>query len=290
MLYTSSCTFIAIMPRQWEFGSGSGGRQQSKFSKGKTFQFFQIILEDSIQEKKLKLPLKFTQKFGVELSEFAILTVADGAVWQVGLTKSSSRICFDEGWDEFTVHYSLSHGHFIVFAYEGDSAFNVHIFDKSACEIVYPHVDLVEVDFPADKEDEDDPPTPITHRQYRSRQSNVSEGSRRALDAAKAMKPKNPSFMIVMKPCDLHRKALHVPALFARYHLNGKPTNMTVVASTGREWTLNVRETKDGALLFSGGCSQFIADNKLKNGDICVFEQITKDVSLEVTVFRASPE
>ncbi|XP_038707961.1 B3 domain-containing protein REM19-like [Tripterygium wilfordii] len=118
----------------------------------------------------------------------------------------------------------------------------------------------------------------------------MAEGSRRTLDGAKAMKPKKSSFMIVMKPCDLHRKALLVPALFAREHLNGKPRNMKVVGSSGREWLLNMREMKAGVLLLSGGCSQFIVDNKLKKGDVCVFELIKKDVSMQVTVFRTSPE
>ncbi|GFY89971.1 hypothetical protein Acr_07g0001680 [Actinidia rufa] len=43
-----------------------------------------------------------------------------------------------DGWKEFSEHHSISCGFFLVFNYEGNSKFNVLIFDLSASEIHYP--------------------------------------------------------------------------------------------------------------------------------------------------------
>ncbi|PSS26077.1 B3 domain-containing transcription factor [Actinidia chinensis var. chinensis] len=43
-----------------------------------------------------------------------------------------------DGWKEFSEHHSISCGFFLVFNYEGNSKFNVLIFDLSASEIQYP--------------------------------------------------------------------------------------------------------------------------------------------------------
>lgn len=43
-----------------------------------------------------------------------------------------------EGWPEFSEHYTLKRGHLLVFRYEGNSVFNAVISDKSTVEIDYP--------------------------------------------------------------------------------------------------------------------------------------------------------
>ncbi|TYG75327.1 hypothetical protein ES288_D03G021300v1 [Gossypium darwinii] len=73
--------------------------------------FFKIILQDTIQNGKLK----------------------------VELTKCGGKIWFENGWLEFSNLYSLELGHLLVFRYDGNSNFHVIIFDRTASEIQYPY-------------------------------------------------------------------------------------------------------------------------------------------------------
>ncbi|TXG64437.1 hypothetical protein EZV62_011431 [Acer yangbiense] len=87
-----------------------------------------------------RIPEKFVRIFGDELSNEVTLTVPNGRVWQVGLTKEERKIWFHDGWHEFVQYHSISTGYFLVFKYGKKSTFNVLIFDLTACEIQYPYV------------------------------------------------------------------------------------------------------------------------------------------------------
>ncbi|XVE82716.1 hypothetical protein DITRI_Ditri16bG0028300 [Diplodiscus trichospermus] len=101
--------------------------------------FFKIILQDTIRNGKLGIPTKFARKYGNGMSSPTFLRVPTGEVWKVELTKSDGKIWLKDGWKEFSNHYSLDFGHFLVFRYEGNSNFHVVIFDSSTSEIEYPY-------------------------------------------------------------------------------------------------------------------------------------------------------
>ncbi|KAK9038800.1 hypothetical protein V6N11_023653 [Hibiscus sabdariffa] len=103
-----------------------------------TPQFFKIILEDTIQDKKLGIPRKFVKKYGNGLSNSVLLTVPSGDTWHVELTKSDGVVWLQNGWQEVVEFYSLKNGYFLVFKYEGNGKFMLLIFDMSASEIEYP--------------------------------------------------------------------------------------------------------------------------------------------------------
>ncbi|KAK3195629.1 hypothetical protein Dsin_026939 [Dipteronia sinensis] len=102
--------------------------------------FFKVILNSTLEDKKLRIPEKFVRIFGNEFSNEVTLTVPNGRVWQVGLTKEEQKIWFHDGWHEFVQYHSISTGYFLVFKYGKNSKFNVLIFDMTACEIQYPYV------------------------------------------------------------------------------------------------------------------------------------------------------
>ncbi|XP_017644895.2 B3 domain-containing transcription factor VRN1-like [Gossypium arboreum] len=101
--------------------------------------FFKIILQDTIQNGKLGIPRKFVKNHGNSMSSPAMLSVPSGEVWKVELTKCNGKIWFENGWLEFSNHYSLEFGHLLVFRYDGNSNFHVVIFDRTATEILYPY-------------------------------------------------------------------------------------------------------------------------------------------------------
>ncbi|KAI6678421.1 hypothetical protein NL676_039217 [Syzygium grande] len=101
--------------------------------------FFKVILSHTLESGKLGIPKSFLRRHGKDLSGLVLLKVAGGSTWPVKLEKSDSDVVWLwKGWRNFMEHYSIGHGHLIVFKYEGGSIFRVIIFDKSASEIDYP--------------------------------------------------------------------------------------------------------------------------------------------------------
>ncbi|KAL5790801.1 hypothetical protein ACOSQ2_005689 [Xanthoceras sorbifolium] len=92
----------------------------------------------------LKIPKKFVRIFGDELSNAAMLTVPNGRVWQVGLTKDRRKIWFQDGWYDFVQYHSIKTGYFLVFKYGKNSNFNVLIFDLTALRYNTPIMDEIE--------------------------------------------------------------------------------------------------------------------------------------------------
>ncbi|XWS67971.1 hypothetical protein CRYUN_Cryun04dG0050300 [Craigia yunnanensis] len=84
-----------------------------------------------------RIPYKFVKKFGDELSSIATLTVPSGRLWLVELRKDNKRMWLDSGWNVFVEYYSICVGYFLVFRYEGNSHFDVHVYNLKASEINY---------------------------------------------------------------------------------------------------------------------------------------------------------
>ncbi|XP_004309718.1 PREDICTED: B3 domain-containing protein At1g49475-like [Fragaria vesca subsp. vesca] len=77
-------------------------------------------------------------KYGQDISNSACLKLPSGAEWPVKLTRCNGKVWFEKGWPEFSKFFSLDYGDFLVFQYEGNSVFQVCIFDRTATEIDYP--------------------------------------------------------------------------------------------------------------------------------------------------------
>ena len=59
-------------------------------------------------------------------------------MFEVEFIQSNGEILLQKGWKEFKERYSIGFGHLLVFEYDGNSQFDVVIFDTSASEINYP--------------------------------------------------------------------------------------------------------------------------------------------------------
>ncbi|KAL5557168.1 hypothetical protein UlMin_039404 [Ulmus minor] len=106
-----------------------------------TPHFFAVILEETLQEKKLLICNKFARKYGKSLSNPILVKLPCGSEWKMEFTKhDAGGVYLQKGWLEFIDHYSLKKGHLLFFRYEGNSQFHVVICDRSAAEIDYPLV------------------------------------------------------------------------------------------------------------------------------------------------------
>ncbi|MED6219246.1 hypothetical protein PIB30_034066 [Stylosanthes scabra] len=119
----------------------STASQQNNHSPSTVIRFFKIILQKSLQDGTLKVPKKFSKKYGGGVPNPVYLKPPDGTEWRIDWTKKDGEILFEKGWKELAKYYSLDNGHLLWFEYNGTSKIEVHIFDMSGLEIDYPSND-----------------------------------------------------------------------------------------------------------------------------------------------------
>ncbi|KAK9165317.1 hypothetical protein Scep_000508 [Stephania cephalantha] len=100
--------------------------------------FFKIIHSGVIHEGRLRIPTKFMSNFPNKLSDVGKLIVPGGKIWNIRLKRDGTGMWFEQGLQEFIKYYSMSAGHLLLFRYDGNSKFQVTIFDMTATEIGYP--------------------------------------------------------------------------------------------------------------------------------------------------------
>ncbi|CAK8571318.1 unnamed protein product [Lathyrus sativus] len=113
-------------------------------------------------------------------------------------------------------------------------------------------------------------------------QEQITSKINEALNRARSFKSKNPSFMIVMKSSYLHSYFLYVPTKFAINYLKNEQSDILLQLADGRTWDAKYCFGK-----IKVGWKKFVGDNRLKMGDVCVFE-ITKSKTptFKVLIFR----
>ncbi|KAJ4716410.1 B3 domain-containing transcription factor VRN1 [Melia azedarach] len=118
-----------------------------------------------------------------------------------------------------------------------------------------------------------------------------AENRKRLLNIAKSMKPKNPSFMVLLQPRNKYCRDVYVPSTFAQKFITKDTNSIKVQVSDGAEYSLQICWRQHGGFFLSKGWSHISEDKKLKVGDICIFELVRKkDVLLKLRVFDESVE
>ncbi|XP_058007704.1 B3 domain-containing transcription factor VRN1 isoform X1 [Hevea brasiliensis] len=284
--------------------------------------FFKIILDNTIRQGKLGIPRKFVRKYGNDLSSPVILSVPSGAIWRVELLKCDGDVWLGQGWQDFSNYYSLEHGNFLVFKYEGDCQFHVLIFNKSASEIEYPCNNIYNANPDHDElqdnkieENEDDTSVEALDDQSQCKkmgekstflcaqsrklmQSRCKKNEHRkvgtptscpipsqALDAANKFITEYPSFNVVLKQYHLvHSYVVVLPSFFLS-HFERKTQNI-LLQIADRMWPVKlICPSGKGPAVLSAGWRVFSRENALEVGDVCVFELIKRNV-LNVSIFR----
>ncbi|KAL5858083.1 hypothetical protein ACOSQ3_005541 [Xanthoceras sorbifolium] len=262
--------------------------------------FFKVILNSTLEDKKLRIPEKFVRIFGDELSAVVTLTIPDGRVSRVGLTKDERKIWFDGGWNDFVQYHSIGVGHFLVFKYKKNSNFSVLIFDKSACETQYPYNggktvrwngikirskrckievldEINKLDAVGDK---------IENRRaaYKVGQHSLDEENNRIKCDEHELLALLGDMEIY--PDNLKNRRVYVPFIFGDKYLSKDSKSIQVQDSDGREWSFLI-------LWYGVFCikrwAAFYKEKNLGERDICIFELIRlKEPLLKVSIFYAS--
>ncbi|KAI3966128.1 hypothetical protein MKW92_019969 [Papaver armeniacum] len=286
--------------------------------------FFEIFHTSIVTDKRLDLPKEFTVKYGKKLSNNAIIKVPNG-IWHIGMRKAEGVISFENGWQEFMEFYSICLGHVILFRYDGNSKFQVHIFGMDAMEIDYPshidntnhevgmtsiHLDEDEVEvvsIHSDSTQSDDEPSmssesPLNQKAKPARNEFPQKSRKRkaaipttfhtkalqaTVEAVEGFEFENPFFKVTMHVSYI-KGPLRVPNDFANSYLrNITQRGIILRISDGRTWEVRYVPGTQYNRRLSQGWYKFVADNHLKEGDICVFELVDREkLEMNVHIFH----
>ncbi|OMO74944.1 hypothetical protein COLO4_26420 [Corchorus olitorius] len=81
--------------------------------------------------EQLAIPKKFALKLRNKLPETATLKGPSGLTWSVDLTRDGDALFFTNGWAEFVKDQSLEENDLLIFRFNGESSFNVWVYDPS---------------------------------------------------------------------------------------------------------------------------------------------------------------
>ncbi|KAL6224715.1 hypothetical protein ACLB2K_003570 [Fragaria x ananassa] len=247
--------------------------------------------------KLQKIQPKFVMKYGDYLSKSVRLKLPSGCQWQVEVTKSDSEVWFDKGWPEFFKFYTLNYGHLVIFTYHGNSMFEVCIFDRTATEIEYPIImdkSYVESEPSIEKLEDfipcpkirDNSPSPSGKEDDFSRKNDGGDPAT-ALQRAKAFKSENAFIMIFMEPSYIDRYSVSIPFRFVMNFAKFRQQAVKLLVGD-RSWParLNVFSLY-GKAKISSGWHEFVKENHLRLGDVCIFELMkVNDLVPKVHIFR----
>ncbi|KAK8259178.1 hypothetical protein V6Z11_D13G039400 [Gossypium hirsutum] len=255
--------------------------------------FYKLMVASILHDKKLKIPNKFVKKFGHELSSITTLNVPSGRLWLVELRKENKR---KNNVDDLRATVQSTRDKGIQFngveltsaADEGGLNF-LNGTQKNTKEIkqeIEPDIDeykslgkfIVKEELPAMNSPRSD---------HKKRRDATAEGKQIALRAAAMFKPDNPFCRVILRPSYVYKGIfLHIPRCFALRYLNGVDGIVTLQVSEGKKWPVRCIYGQS-SWKFSKGWAEFVLDNNLDEGDVCVFELIsTKEIVLKVTIFR----
>ncbi|KAL1061826.1 hypothetical protein V6Z11_D13G039400 [Gossypium hirsutum] len=271
-----------------------------------------------------KIPNKFVKKFGHELSSITTLNVPSGRLWLVELRKENKRVWLDCGWTVFVEYYSICSDHDrkkrknSTFLDQKNNVDDLRATVQSTRDkgIQFNGVELTsaadegglnflngtqkntkEIKQEIEPDEykslgkfivkEELPAMNSPRSDHKKRRDATAEGKQIALRAAAMFKPDNPFCRVILRPSYVYKGIfLHIPRCFALRYLNGVDGIVTLQVSEGKKWPVRCIYGQS-SWKFSKGWAEFVLDNNLDEGDVCVFELIsTKEIVLKVTIFR----
>ncbi|XP_020534953.1 B3 domain-containing transcription factor VRN1 isoform X1 [Jatropha curcas] len=257
----------------------------------------------------------FVKRLGIELSDIARigrLSLRNGKLWEVEVTKDNKNIWFDKGWSDFVEDNSICHRYLLSFEYKGNSNFRVIVFDPSTFEINYPNSNFENENGKAESrtdkmmgkkedrlvlsnENEKDENKNVEvevycSEKYRKFFAKASDEIKKAILDADMYKPTNPAFKVLLRPYSINRSFLLVPNSFSAKYMTRVYEEAKVACPDGRKFLVRIRGwgTVTG-LAFGTGWARICQHIDLKEGDVVILELINSsmDFLFKIKVFRS---
>ncbi|KAK7308474.1 hypothetical protein VNO77_42081 [Canavalia gladiata] len=282
--------------------------------------FFKVILESTLQKGEMKVPRSFHRRHWQGMGNPVFLRFPNSTEFKVYWMNEDGDILFKNGWREFAESSCLDVSHFVVFRYEGNSRFNVIVFDKSALEIQYPSNKgtnqeedendasdckiVKECSLPEDKRPKSLSSSSHTRKKmkinpkeeqeeeikHEQKKTGCSKRDFRKIirtfheKVKKTFRSDNECFTCPIHKSYAERDLLILPNEFAKLRLHGD--SATLFINECGKWDVELKVNSSGNFTIATGWRKFLMDNNLKIGDVCAFELIqSKAISLKVTIF-----
>ncbi|KAK6912449.1 B3 DNA binding domain [Dillenia turbinata] len=227
------------------------------------------------------IPPLFLEYLNGQVSKEAVLRSYSKKVWRVKV----KDWCFEDGWTDFVKDHDLHVGDFLVFRYEGDMAFNVLVFDPSACEKKYTWSDHFKMASQTDEQN-------VTKRAKSGSPGREGEHNKHdhetdcPISAPKATTStaehgQNPIFVTTLKPSSISMNYQYLPKNFAKS--TRRESKMILRDENQGTWPMSlIRRPYDGRLYIQSGWKIFRKAKGLNVGDTMKFELIKKGKNLVI--------
>ncbi|XP_020534852.1 B3 domain-containing transcription factor VRN1-like [Jatropha curcas] len=229
--------------------------------------FMVVLRSSSLMKNIVCVPIRFARRYLSRGLEFIKIQDSDGRDWSVNLCWDSHRVNLGRGWNVLCREKKLKRGDVCLFELIKNDMLKISIF--CANQSVENYKEDLEI---------------ITSEMFGC--AKPSPESQRAIEAARMLKPKNPSFMVLLRPYNCRNSILYVPSKFAKRYLSRGPKNIKLQVSDGKEWAVCLLQQGYGRSLLGKGWKIFCRENTLEGGDVCLFELINNYV-LKVFIFHA---
>eukprot|EP00257_Ricinus_communis_P025866 XP_025013280.1 putative B3 domain-containing protein Os03g0621600 isoform X2 [Ricinus communis] len=223
---------------------------------------------------KQPLPVAFCRQIKGEGSDRAVVKSSDRE-WHIKVGKCcDGSLYFEEGWEDFVKHHGLNLGDFVVFEYNGDLVFDAIVFDSSACEKEIP----VSINLFSEKMKNKNK---NKNKKKKKKKKILSDEGKSPLEDAKSYPTNGPHFITTINASNGPDgiSYLHIPVEFAKSQKLDRASIVILRDSSGKLWPVKLC-TSDfkfrGKMLkrtaMRKGWLHFYVANKLKKGDVCLFE------------------
>ncbi|KAL7254483.1 hypothetical protein ACSBR1_008795 [Camellia fascicularis] len=258
--------------------------------------FFKVFLPH-VNSQCLHVPSGFVKQLKGKTSGSVFLTGPSGNTWQVNFIQKEDGLFFHEGWSAFAKDHFAEYGDFFVFKYNGDFDFIVMVFDKSACEKEAAfHAKCTQdiSNFVRNKGNKrvklqenassheafEGVPKSRTNTQSKATYRKNEDGGHELSMWEGTHEKKathRPFFVSRMTKGNVKQVfILYLPPSFVMEHFPSYKNRQIVLRNQeGNQWIVKlIRRASCGS--FCAGWPAFVRDNRVKEGDTCRFELVSK--------------
>ncbi|KAI3903613.1 hypothetical protein MKW98_032267 [Papaver atlanticum] len=284
--------------------------------------FYKVLMRPSyVRGGYVRVPMVFAKRYLKITTQMAVtLGVSDGRTWEVlYLARAQHDRRLSRGWRKFVSDNHLKEGDLCVFELVDriNVEMNVNIFRASQ--------EIVSIHSGSGTQTKDEPPMstlvefasssegrvnqkaePATHefpQASRKRKAFSSKFAHKrsyttafqasqllesALEAAEDFTSDDPFYKVLMRPSYVKGGYVVIPKAFGTSYLK-KRVRMVVTlrVSDGRTWKVWRVSRSRNTMKLSLGWNEFVTDNHVKEGDVCVFELVDKiNFEMHVHIFR----
>ncbi|OIT30622.1 PREDICTED: B3 domain-containing protein REM8-like [Nicotiana attenuata] len=225
-------------------------------------RFFKVMVPGF--HAKLPIPPDFCLKLKGEKSEKGTLKHGKGT-WNVEIGRSKNGVMwFDKGWEQFVQNYNLRIGDFAVFEHLGNMNFSVSLLDSTGCDKKYLMLE--------DGKQQQQVPSQVKSPECRI-EKRKPEGDVLLHQYVKG----SSEFTARIKEYNVRKRSpyLHIPTEFCHSNALLQNTIITLTGPSGISCPVSLRICSGGKTLYvimTTGWRNFFLSNKLKVGDVCIFQ------------------